>query len=100
MQNLNIDIILIKHNIIKSLIFDDKAAQTSDCLNICRPKNDACFLELYLEVGLGELLYSVRLRRSTVEVYLAGGDIKDRDDRTYGSSGFYLEFSRIDSSIR
>lgn len=99
MQNLNIDIILIKHNSIKSLIFDDKAAQTSDCLNICRPKNDPCFLELYLEVGLGELLYSVRLKRSTVEVYLAGGDIKDRDSRRYGSSGFYYEFCQIDSSI-
>ena len=89
MQNLSIDLCLINDNSIKSLIFDDIAAQTSDCLNICRPKNDPCFLELYLAVGLGELLYSVRLRRSTVEVYLAGGDIKDRDERTYGSSGFY-----------
>jgi hypothetical protein len=34
-------------------------AQTSDYLNICRPKNEPCFLELYLAVGLGELLYSV-----------------------------------------
>jgi hypothetical protein len=53
-------------------------AQTSDYLNICRPKNEPCFLELYLAVGLGELLYSVRVRRSTAEVYLAGEEIKDR----------------------
>jgi hypothetical protein len=75
-------------------------AQTSDCLNICRPKNEPCFLEFYLAVGLGELLYSVRVRRSTAEVYLAGGDMKDRDVRRYGSSGFYYEFLPIDSSIR
>ena len=56
-------------------------AQTSDYLNICRPKNEPCFLELYLAMGLGELLYSVRLRRSNAEVYLTGGDIKDRDVR-------------------
>ena len=54
-------------------------AQTSDYLNICRPKNEPYFLELYLEVGLGELLYSVRVRRSNAEVYLAGEEIKDRD---------------------
>jgi hypothetical protein len=56
-------------------------AQTSDYLNICRPKNEPCFLELYLAMGLGELLYSVRLRRSNAEVYLTGGDIKDKDVR-------------------
>jgi len=56
-------------------------AQTSDYLNICRPKNEPCFLELYLAMGLGELLYSVRLRRSNAEIYLTGGDIKDKDVR-------------------
>jgi hypothetical protein len=67
------------------------AAQTSDYLNICRPKNEPCFLELYLEVGLGELLYSVRVRRSTAEVYLTGEDIKDRVVLAYGFSCFYFE---------
>jgi hypothetical protein len=63
-------------------------AQTSDYLNICRPKNEPCFLELYLAVGLGELLYSARVKRSNAELYLTGEDIKDRDALAYGSSGF------------
>lgn len=51
-------------------------AQISDYLNI-RLKNDACFFELYLAVGLNELLCPVRVRRSAAKEYLTGEDIKD-----------------------